>query len=241
MNIRLSSLLTLLRAAKNRFVADDLDYHIIKFGIAAGMQMLVNRRGNLRLELGFYEIGVARHFLHLAKGVAVGYDIGSAMGYYVLAMCKQGVQSIVAFEPDPQRVLYLQETLRRNNIRDDRVQILSCFVSDKSEGKECRIDDLVTTSRIRPPNFVKMDIDGAEIQALLGMRHTVLTYHPAFIIEVHSAALEQGCMQFLRTAGYDQIHVVDNGPLINHFMPEGRPIELNRWVVAWRSMHIGHC
>ena len=46
------------------------------------------------------------------------------------------------------------------------------------------IDDLIAQKQIQPPNFVKVDVEGAELDVLKGMTETIKTYKPTIIYEV---------------------------------------------------------
>jgi FkbM family methyltransferase len=50
------------------------------------------------------------------------------------------------------------------------------------------IDDLVASGRIRPPDLVKIDVEGAEIDVLEGMRRTIEEHRPAIVCELHETA-----------------------------------------------------
>jgi FkbM family methyltransferase len=47
------------------------------------------------------------------------------------------------------------------------------------------LDDLVDSGEIRPPTAVKIDVEGAEIAVLQGMRRTIAEHRPAIICELH--------------------------------------------------------
>jgi hypothetical protein len=47
------------------------------------------------------------------------------------------------------------------------------------------IDELVAKRTIPPPDVLKIDIEGAELQAIEGMRSVVQRYHPAIVCELH--------------------------------------------------------
>ena len=49
------------------------------------------------------------------------------------------------------------------------------------------LDGAICTYRLPKPDFIKMDIEGMEYPALLGMSQTVLNYSPQFHIEIHGA------------------------------------------------------
>jgi hypothetical protein len=64
---------------------------------------------------------------------------------------------------------------------------------------ECNLVDFDSTGLV--PNIVKIDVQGHELQVLLGMKHTLSTCQPHFVIERSSADSE--VMTFLRPFGYD--------------------------------------
>src|SRR6185503_12400127 len=50
------------------------------------------------------------------------------------------------------------------------------------------IDDLVASGRVRPPDLVKIDVEGAEIDVLEGMCKTIEQNRPAIVCELHETA-----------------------------------------------------
>jgi hypothetical protein len=84
--------------------------------------------------------------------------------------------------------------------------------------------------REHPPTFVKIDVDGAELEVLDGMRGTLRKVGPSLVVETHSGELEQECAALLASASY-RVRVRRNA-LWRVLYPEMRPIEHNRWLVA---------
>ena len=52
------------------------------------------------------------------------------------------------------------------------------------------IDELVAAGAIPPPNVVKIDTEGAELQAIEGMRATIERHRPAIVCELHDTNAE---------------------------------------------------
>jgi FkbM family methyltransferase len=48
-----------------------------------------------------------------------------------------------------------------------------------------RLDDLLSESAIQPPDFVKIDVEGAEVEVVEGARETLLRHGPTLMIELH--------------------------------------------------------
>lgn len=70
------------------------------------------------------------------------------------------------------------------------------------------LDDLVREGRIAPPSFVKMDIEGAEVDALDGMRALIAEHRPVVLCEVHGT--HAAVAAFFDAHGY-RVRVVETG------------------------------
>jgi FkbM family methyltransferase len=65
-----------------------------------------------------------------------------------------------------------------------------------------RLDDLVAQGELRPPNFVKIDVEGHAHHALAGMRETLRQHRPVLIVALHSSAEVEGVLGALTPLGY---------------------------------------
>lgn len=66
-----------------------------------------------------------------------------------------------------------------------------------------KVDSLVAAGRMRPPNVMKIDVEGAELSVLEGARQTLLSYRPRLIVELHNPDMDVQCPAFLTALGYD--------------------------------------
>lgn len=138
--------------------------------------------------LGTYETHIQRAVAELIKEGKIVWDVGANVGFYTLAFSRLvGSSGIVfAFEPYPQNVAYLLEHLKLNSIANVRVLtgalgaadgLISFVVGEtRSTGHmgnwgdqttlmvpSWRADSLLAmNSTVAEPDFVKIDVEGAE-------------------------------------------------------------------------------
>jgi FkbM family methyltransferase len=144
----------------------------------------------------------------------VFYDIGTCIGFVAVHAAKRGAK-VVAFEPEPQLRARAKENLFLN--RAD-VQIIDWAVSDGDGSAELfsdgphgcsptlaategrtpvkvatrSIDAAIADGTIPTPHLVKLDIEGAEIKALRGMRTQLTSPNRPrqLFIEVHPPMIQ---------------------------------------------------
>lgn len=64
------------------------------------------------------------------------------------------------------------------------------------------LDELVARNQLRPPNFIKIDVEGHGHRAIAGARRTIATYRPLLIIAFHSGPEVSGALSVLKPLGY---------------------------------------
>uniref|UniRef100_A0A6M3LZ03 Putative methyltransferase n=1 Tax=viral metagenome TaxID=1070528 RepID=A0A6M3LZ03_9ZZZZ len=132
-------------------------------------------------------------------------DAGASVGWFTFlaaAHCPQG--RIVAFEPHPKRFNMMKTSLEGNNFKN--IDLIQTAVSD-IEGystlggrAEAQMDepgiaidtttiDLIVEVLHLSPDIVKLDVEGAEIRALHGMKKTLKTENLKLAIEVHPSLI----------------------------------------------------
>lgn len=75
------------------------------------------------------------------------------------------------------------------------------------------IDHCIIDKKLPPPNFIKMDIEGMEYNALIGLEQTIKRYSPQMYIEIHGAGINskidniKRIFGLLASHGYEVLHV----------------------------------
>ena len=92
------------------------------------------------------------------------------------------------------------------------------------------LDDLVASGRLRPPDFIKVDVEGHAHKALAGARNTLAAKLPVLVVAFHSESEVKGVLDLLIPLGYGHTLVgADSGDTpgwIGHdllFRPKRRP------------------
>jgi len=64
------------------------------------------------------------------------------------------------------------------------------------------LDELVASGQLRPPDFIKVDVEGHAHKALAGARWTLAAKRPVLIVAFHSEPEVQGVLDLLSPLGY---------------------------------------
>ena len=184
----------------------------VRNGIAKGLKFNTGESCP-ELALGTYEVPIQNIFAQHLKAGDVFYDIGANVGFFSIVAAKLVGEGgkVYAFEPGENNANSIRHNAELNNF--DRIQMIEKAVSNTSgEGQLLlakysgghalatadappdlagqvtvdlvSIDDLIAAGQIEPPNFVKVDVEGAELDVLKGMTQTIKTYQPTVIYEV---------------------------------------------------------
>jgi FkbM family methyltransferase len=177
---------------------------------------------------------------HLGDG-GVFYDIGANIGFFaLLGGHLAGVERghVYAFEAAPDNAEAIRVNAALNGIGN--VSVIGKAVSAQSgrgrlqvvddqswskledygehpyteqviEVDLVSIDDLLAAGEIRPPTLVKIDVEGAELAVLEGMRSTIEAHRPAIICELHGTHHE--FVAAMRDHGYRLINLEGTIPV----------------------------
>jgi FkbM family methyltransferase len=140
-------------------------------------------------------------------------DCGANIGVFVTESLKAGAKTVVAIEPAPENIECLRRNFK-DEIASGRVIVYPKGVWDKDDFLAMNIDDhnsaadsfvinpkdahatgeklplttidkLVAELNLPSVDFIKMDIEGAEVKALHGGRESIAKYHPRMALSVY--------------------------------------------------------
>lgn len=148
----------------------------------------------------------------------VVFDVGAGNGGYTLPFGASGAR-VYAFEPD--RVRYNQ-LVHNISLNDFNIKSYNWALSD-SEGERqittdggfrggvpCGLVKCMTLDSLarKPLDFIKIDVEGAEMDVLRGARHTLESLKPAVFVEVHPSVLAEAdhiVYDFMKSLEYKMV------------------------------------
>jgi hypothetical protein len=185
--------------------------------------------------VGLFESEIAKYVCRFCRPGTISVDVGANSGYYSLTFAQRCRAPVVAYEPDPTA----RERLARNLTLNPRIapwiDVRGLAVGDMDGPGSVTLDaDLAEATQV---GLLKIDVDHAEVRVLAGARRLLLDSHPDVIVETHSVQLEGTCVRLLIEAGYAPRVITPR-----RVLPQNRPGEHNRWLVAdraWSQVHGG--
>ncbi len=198
----------LLRPLVNRLVPRTHVVAEVRAGPSRGIRLLVEPRGEKFYWTGWHERPVQEALARILRPGDVFWDVGAHIGLYsILGSRAIGEEGRVhAFEPMPANRARLEESLRLSGCANVTVHphalaadsgearlhaaglttMWSLVPSDGPEhiAVECRrLDDVVTA--IDPPDVLKIDAEGVELDILRGGAELLARRQPTLILELH--------------------------------------------------------
>ena len=214
--------MNLLRTLKNSLVPEPAPRRLLG-GPGRGLTLELDLRHHTGLWLGLYEMELVRHLRRLCRPGTPSFDVGGSFGYDALLIAKQTAAPVVTFEASPAAADRLRRNVALNPRAGAYVEVMEAFVG--SEKPNVLLDEFAEASFT--PGFLKIDVDGAELDVLKGASRLLKAARPSLIVETHEPDLERDCGHLLHELGYRLTVVNQRRVLRDH-----RPIPHNRWLVA---------
>ena len=180
--------------------------------------------GNHGCWLGSYEFDKQQLFSEIITMGSTIYDIGANVGFYTLLSSKLAGNDgmVYSFEPNPLNINYLNQHIKLNNL--DNVKVFDYAVSDnvgfaffendtnssmgylsnngKLKVKTTSLDYLYEGNEIKKPDFIKIDVEGAELSVLKGAEKLLKEFSPILFLATHGEEIHINVIDFLENLGY---------------------------------------
>jgi precorrin-6B methylase 2 len=164
----------------DRLVVTDVSFegHHFKFAAPVKVAATVRRVGGIENRL-------CRLILKECRAGDVAIDVGTNYGFVTLVMAQAvGTAGAVhSFEANPEIYEGARSNLERNSLTG-YCTLVQGFVAETSGGDRIAVDDYVERERIKRVDFIKVDVDGPDLQVLEGARSTLQRFHPIVVIEM---------------------------------------------------------
>lgn len=200
-------------------------------GLYADLTFEIDLASHTQIYLGLWERETHR-WLRLAAGrCAWAVDVGAGRGELSLYLLKHSAATVYAFEPQARELDAFRRHLALNDMgATSRLVLSSRLVGTAPSESTVALDTLPVDRRAR--GFVKVDVDGAEMDVLGSASKLLADAAVDILVETHTRQLEEDCLAFLRARGY-ACRVIPNA-WWRVAVPELRPVPHNRWLWAER-------
>lgn len=178
--------------------------------------------------LGTYEPDVSHTLLSVIHRGMIVVDAGAHQGYFTLLMARivGPTGRVIAFEPNKDNLCLVHESVRLNQLTyvsayawalsSKRGEAHFCVGDSTSMGhievaavgnsartvQTITLDEFVEVEAIPVIHFIKMDVEGHEVEALRGMTQVLERWHPSILCEFHSTELLATGKALLDANGY---------------------------------------
>lgn len=202
-------------------------------GLFKGLQLELDLKHHTQFYLGLYETETFSVIRKSAKSAAWAVDVGAGAGELSIYFLRQPpCKAVYAFEPQSSEIALFTTNLSLNGLTgDSRLVIQDKFVGPGSATEFVSIDSLAVD--LTKPGFIKIDVDGYELDVLDSAQQTLTVGCADVLVEVHSKDLESESIDRLKKFGY-QVKVIPNA-WWRIFIPELRPIPHNRWIFGVKT------
>jgi Methyltransferase FkbM domain len=196
----------------------------LRFGLARGLRMQIDFARQTRTYLGLYEIELNRYLRRILRPGVTAFDVGGQHGYDALVIAGRTGARVASFECDPECVQGMSESFRLNAHIAGLIEPVEAMVGDGRD--DLGLDEWAYNGGF-VPDFIKIDIDGGELDALRSAERILRERHPPIIVETHSLDLERACGLLLHEHSYRPVVVNQR-----RVWPDRRLVEHNRWLVS---------
>lgn len=214
---------------------------IARRGLSIETDLRVDDVGWMLYSYGCLDYWDERMIRKLIRPGTICFDIGAHIGYYSLLMSKWvgPAGKVISFEPMPYTYSFLTANAQRNGARNivakqsavghqvGYVQMASAInqrlgwssIADSGDiTVSCTsVDAEVETNSLKTVDFIKIDVEGYELNVLRGAEETIKKLQPQIMFEVNDNALRRhstdfaGLEDFFRSHKYSLFRATNSG------------------------------
>jgi FkbM family methyltransferase len=216
-------------------------------GPARGLIFPVKLPQDKQMWIGTWELDFAKALYEAIKPGFVCYDIGGYKGYYSGIMALHGASEVFVFEPMPQNAEKIRQLIALNPnlpillkeyaVSENEGKAVFKIMQEETMGKleasrfqnhessinefivQCVSIDGLISEGMPVPDFIKIDVEGAEELVLKGAIKLLHSKRPLLMIEIHSSEIGKRCLAILENL-YSNIKVFETGLHPNEGAPE---------------------
>jgi FkbM family methyltransferase len=221
---------------------DSLVWIQIQQGTCEGLWIRLNPRTGQNIQKGIGEPEVQQALLdHLRPGMTF-YDLGANIGFFSLMAARLVGPNgrVISFEADPEIAVRLRDNFSQNQLTHAHLEQKAIWsetttvsfarvdpntspdrglghVSADSSGSNSVIVEAVSLDHFvashPAPDFLKCDVEGAEVAVFQGATNLLSTKHPILLVEMHSLENQRILEEKFAACGYhcqnvDETHVL---------------------------------
>lgn len=214
-----------------RFIPDGIDVSVVS-GPNRGLKWRTGSSVH-GCWLGTYERDKVHLLSRFVKPGMVAYDIGANAGYYTLLLSRLVGPSgkVYSFEPLPANLVNLTHHVLENRLTNCHVvqgaasdrnglapfQIAASSSMGSIGGADSALqvstftlDSLVESASLPPPDFVKMDVEGAEGLVLAGALDILRSRPSTWFVALHGSGPARLATRTLHEAGFTVRDLANN-------------------------------
>lgn len=160
-------------------------------------------------------------------------DIGANKGIYTLKLSKRA-KKILSIEPQSDNFKILKRNIKLNKFKNVLLKKVACFDksgggfislyekndgahslvfkrSDKNEKVRLdKLDNIVKEKKLKEIDLIKIDVEGAELNVLMGARTTLQRFKPKIILEILNKEELEKIYKFLNKINYKIEHIEES-------------------------------
>ena len=162
----------------------------------------------------YFEALSPKTIQRLISNDAIIFDVGANVGFYTIELAKWVNKNgrVIAIEPEEQNLNALKWRIKRKNL-GEKVIVEDAVASDivgeaflnirkdhpgdhyiASDGiitKSVTLDHLVLKHKLERVDFIKIDVQGAELMVLRGCKQVIKKFSPILMIEIDQTSLHR--------------------------------------------------